>query len=688
MNDPCAINAECYGKNHRSACKCPPGLEGDPFQRCERVECHSDYECASNLACVNNHCIDPCGTEPCARNAICYAINHAAHCKCPEDMPLGNPFSYCEKRPVVLHEPECRQDPDCPSKLACINNQCVNPCKELSPCARSAQCSVLDSVPVRTMVCECPELTVPDTNGECRAIVLQTPSGCSSDFDCPDQEACINRQCRNPCNCGMNAVCHVQNHRASCSCAEGFEGNPYNLCRSLGCRIDRECDSNQACVNGNCFNPCLLNDPCGINAECHASGNRAQCRCLPGFRGNPYERCSIIGCRTNSDCPSEKACENQQCVDPCLYSNPCSPRAECRAQNHLAICRCPVGYMGNPYIDCRPEIVPECTFDTDCPSKLACINNKCANPCLILEPCDRPSRCEVTPTAPVRTMICICPEGYISSGSGTCKPTKTVMDVGGCISDTDCPASRSCIDGICRDPCNCGINAECRIKDHKPVCSCKQGYEGNAQIECIRIGCRADDECSPQHSCINRQCVAACSADLNPCGLHAECYGINHRPVCECLPGFSGNPHQSCIPLGCRSDSECPSDQACVNGKCQNPCESTAACAADEICKTYNHRPECACPAGYIPHNNACVIGKYDICTYDYDCPSQKACIAGECVNPCNATEPCGVNAVCKVIDTVPVRTMICDCLEGYQGNAAVQCDKSKYPVFSVSPQS
>jgi hypothetical protein len=65
-------------------------------------------------------------------------------------------------------------------------------------------------------------------------------------------------------------------------------------------------------------------------------------------------------------------------------------------------------------------------------------------------------------------------------------------------------------------------------------------------------------------------------------------------------------------------------------------------------------------------------------CKEDYECPSQTACIAGECVNPCNATAPCGTNANCRVLDTLPVRTMICECLPGYQGNAAVHCKKSK----------
>lgn len=41
------------------------------------------------------------------------------------------------------------------------------------------------------------------------------------------------------------------------------------------------------------------------------------------------------------------------------------------------------------------------------------------------------------------------------------------------------------------------------------------------------------------------------------------------------------------------------------------------------------------------------------------------------------------VNAECRVLDTVPVRTMVCVCIEGYQGNAAVQCDLSKFFFLS-----
>lgn len=607
--------------------------------------------------------------------------SHTAVCVCPEQLPVGNPLSFCERRPPPPNaEPECRADTDCPSRQACIRDRCIDPCAELSPCARTAKCSVIDSAPVRTMVCECPELWVPGADGECREIVqLASPPGCQQDADCPDNESCINRQCRNPCNCGLDAECRVQNHRAVCSCRNGYDGNPQTVCRTLGCRIDSECDAGKACVNGNCISPCLLNDPCGDNAECFVANNQAQCRCLSGYRGNPWQRCQIVGCRSHGDCPSDKACENAQCVNPCVYGNDkCAPRAECRPQNHAAVCRCPAGLVGNPFVECRPDVQHECVLDTDCSARLACIDNHCVNPCQTLQPCQRPTRCEVIPSVPVRTMICVCPEGYVSSGNGTCEPVRSLVKVG-CLSDAECPADRACINDICRSPCGqcAGDNAECRVRDHKPVCSCAAGYDGNPEIRCVPMGCRADSECAGTHTCRNRQCVPACGAGDRPCGERAQCYGINHRAVCECPAGLSGNPLQSCVLLGCRTDAECPSSQACINEKCADPCAERATCASDQVCRVYEHRPQCACPPGTVgdaagPEGCRALD---DVCHDDGDCATRTACIGGVCVDACNATQPCGVNAGCKALDTVPVRTLICECLPGYQGNAAVQCD-------------
>lgn len=64
-----------------------------------------------------------------------------------------------------------------------------------------------------------------------------------------------------------------------------------------------------------------------------------------------------VGCTANSDCPSDKACLNKACVDPC----DCGPNAQCRVVNHYGICMCPSGYSGNPNLGCY-QCKHDCPF--------------------------------------------------------------------------------------------------------------------------------------------------------------------------------------------------------------------------------------------------------------------------------------------------------------------------------------
>lgn len=64
----------------------------------------------------------------------------------------------------------------------------------------------------------------------------------------------------------------------------------------------------------------------------------------------------------------------------------------------------------------------------------------------------------------------------------------------------------------------------------------------------------------------------------------------------------------------------------------------------------------------------------------DADCPSKLACFSGECKNPCYETKPCGSHATCSVVDSLPLRTMVCQCEPGYIGDADVACRLGKQP--------
>lgn len=61
-------------------------------------------------------------------------------------------------------------------------------------------------------------------------------------------------------------------------------------------------------------------------------------------------------------------------------------------------------------------------------------------------------------------------------------------------------------------------------------------------------------------------------------------------------------------------------------------------------------------------------------CTADADCPSKLACFNNVCKNPCIETKPCGPHAICSVVDSLPLRTMVCSCEPGYVGNADIGC--------------
>lgn len=105
---------------------------------------------------------------------------------------------------------------------------------------------------------------------------------------------------------------------------------------------------NQACVNRECIDTCLQTH-CGTNAVCRSDYNhRARCYCLDGYRGNPVVACERPECTSNDECPYNLACVNERCQDPCQ----CGDGAQCRVDNHIATCKCLPGYVGDAYKKC------------------------------------------------------------------------------------------------------------------------------------------------------------------------------------------------------------------------------------------------------------------------------------------------------------------------------------------------
>lgn len=71
------------------------------------------------------------------------------------------------------------------------------------------------------MTCTCPEGYITDDDRGCKTLP-PIVSGCETDDTCSESEACINAVCKDPCACGLNAVCNVINHRPVCICKVGI----------------------------------------------------------------------------------------------------------------------------------------------------------------------------------------------------------------------------------------------------------------------------------------------------------------------------------------------------------------------------------------------------------------------------------------------------------------------------------
>lgn len=95
------------------------------------------------------------------------------------------------------------------------------------------------------------------------------------------------------------------------------------------------------------------------------------------------------------------------------------------------------------------------------------------------------------------------------------------------------------------EPCNpspCGANAICKERNGAGSCTCLPEYFGDPYTGC-RPECVINTDCARDRACVNNKCRDPCPGT---CGINAECRVANHAPSCTCLPGYSGNPISAC----------------------------------------------------------------------------------------------------------------------------------------------
>jgi hypothetical protein len=212
------------------------------------------------------------------------------------------------------------------------------------------------------------------------------------------------------------------------------------------CKFNRDCPLDKACVSEECVDPCI-GTQCGRNAQCNVDYHRAKCSCSRGLQGNPYVSCVPVGCKRDSDCQDTERCEqrSQKCVQLCT-GQPCADGAICYAKNHRESCSCQLPLKGDGFAYCTkrkdnnfsiayyfnnksvtfiaetPD-EPECRVDLDCPTKMSCIQEQCEHPCVASNPCRGIQECSISVSFSGRPLVaCSCPINHVSSANGGCDP--------------------------------------------------------------------------------------------------------------------------------------------------------------------------------------------------------------------------------------------------------------------------
>lgn len=90
-------------------------------------------------------------------------------------------------------------------------------------------------------------------------------------------------------------------------------------------------------------------------------------------------------------------------------------------------------------------------------------------------------------------------------------------------------------------PSPCGPNSVCRDQGGVPACSCLKDYIGRPPN--CRPECTINSECEGHLACQNDHCIDPCPGS---CGVNAQCVVVHHTPVCTCEQGYTGDPFSVC----------------------------------------------------------------------------------------------------------------------------------------------
>lgn len=275
-----------------------------------------------------------------------------------------------------------------------------------------------------------------------------TPGDCEVDGDCADGLVCEEGMCAEPPPCSTDAECS-----GDFLCEDGTCVAPPM------CTVDTDCGDGSICVDGSC----RVDDACG-GTSC-SCGSDMDCAdgssCVAGACIAEEETCQF-----NFECDGG-TCIDRQCIDSCVMDEECAEGQTCED----GLC------------EDIPPVTGECESNSDCGDGQICRSTVCIDGC---------------------STDAECGDGRICSPDGTCRTDTSPTPQ--CRNDSDCRFS--CIDGICRVPCENVM--ECARIDIQ-FSACTTLSTAAEEMYCrttneVTSNCESSAECDGADECVDGVC--------------------------------------------------------------------------------------------------------------------------------------------------------------------------------------
>lgn len=298
-----------------------------------------------------------------------------------------------------------------------------------------------------------------------------------------------------------------------------------------------------------------------------------------------------------------------------------------------------------------------------------------------------------------------------------------------CLTDNDCEVNLACIQQRCLDPCSsitCGTNAICSVNSHRALCTCRKGFEGDPYTSCV------ERKKVPQYIVLNKtvknkshfsifkldakvilSALTFKHVSARTVKILASMRPVDRMPfarleaiapfasvlqgIKETLTEFANAMN---VWLTQSAQIHWPVTRKSVRIPASVPPTLIAAPETTVVTASAMWATLVILMVMLAQNVSIAQVEKQDCvwiyasiliplsflsvpppvidtgCKSDGECPSRQACFYGDCKNPCLETRPCATNANCKVYDTLPLRTMACQCNAGFTGKGDEQCDK------------